>query len=80
MRERNQLYVYFILFLPIIDMLDLQQYINSPTIDYTQIDATTSSFEIKYLPRGFGHTMGNALRRIIVGYNYGSAVTALKIK
>lgn len=61
-------------------MLDLQQYINSPTIDYTQIDATTSSFEIKYLPRGFGHTLGNALRRIIVGYNYGGAITALKIK
>jgi DNA-directed RNA polymerase subunit alpha len=61
-------------------MLDLQQYINSPTIDYTQIDTTTSSFEIKYLPRGFGHTLGNAFRRIIVGYNYGSAVTALKIK
>lgn len=61
-------------------MLDLQQYINSPTIDYTQIDATTSSFEVKYLPRGFGHTMGNAFRRIIVGYNYWWALTALKIK
>lgn len=61
-------------------MLDLQQYINSPTIDYTQINATTSSFEIKYLPRGFGHTLGNAFRRIIVWYNYGGAITGLKIK
>jgi len=61
-------------------MLDLQQYINSPSIDYVQIDSTTSTFEIKYVPRGFGHTLGNALRRIIVGYNYGAAVTGMKLK
>jgi len=32
------------------------------------------------VPRGFGHTLGNALRRIIVGYNYGAAVTGMKLK
>lgn len=35
---------------------------------------------MKYVPRGFGHTLGNALRRIILAYNLGGAVTGLKIK
>lgn len=33
-----------------------------------------------YLPRGFGHTMGNGLRRAILGYSAGGAITGLKIK
>ncbi|HRX64262.1 MAG TPA: DNA-directed RNA polymerase subunit alpha C-terminal domain-containing protein, partial [Candidatus Absconditabacterales bacterium] len=30
--------------------------------------------------RGFGHTLGNALRRIVLSYNLGGSVTGIKIK
>ncbi len=46
----------------------------------TEIDDCTTRFELKNLPRGFGHTLGNAMRRIILAYNLGWAVTGLKIK
>lgn len=35
---------------------------------------------MKNLPRGFGHTLGNAMRRIILAYNLGGAITGIKIK
>lgn len=44
------------------------------------IDASTTRFELKNLPRGFGHTLGNAMRRIILAYNLGGAITGIKIK
>lgn len=46
----------------------------------TEIDDCTTKFELKNLPRGFGHTLGNAIRRIILAYNLGGAVTGIKIK
>lgn len=46
----------------------------------TEIDDCTTKFELKNLPRGFGHTLGNAMRRIILAYNLGGAVTGIKIK
>jgi DNA-directed RNA polymerase subunit alpha len=46
----------------------------------TEIDASTTRFEMKNLPRGFGHTLGNAMRRIILAYNLGGAITGIKIK
>ena len=46
----------------------------------TEIDDCTTKFELKNLPRGFGHTLWNAIRRIILAYNLGWAVTGLKIK
>ena len=46
----------------------------------TEIDDCTTKFELKNLPRGFGHTLGNAMRRIILAYNLGWAVTWIKIK
>lgn len=36
-------------------------------------------FEIGPLPRGFGHTLGNSLRRILLSSINGGAVTAIKI-
>ncbi|MDR2416042.1 MAG: hypothetical protein LBD75_05575 [Candidatus Peribacteria bacterium] len=35
----------------------------------SDIDTSTTRFEIRNLPRGFGHTLGNAMRRIILAYN-----------
>ena len=46
----------------------------------TEIDDCTTKFELKNLPRGFWHTLGNAIRRIILAYNLWGAVTWLKIK
>lgn len=39
----------------------------------------TASFTIEPLERGFGHTMGNALRRILLSSLQGAAVTQIKI-
>ena len=61
-------------------MLDTQKYIWKPKIIVNKIDSTKSVFEVQYLPRGFGHTLGNALRRLVLGYDIGWAFTWLKIK
>lgn len=61
-------------------MLDIQNFIGAPKIMASDIDASTTRFELKNLPRGFGHTLGNAMRRIILAYNLGGAITGLKIK
>ena len=61
-------------------MLDIQNFIGAPSIMATEIDDCTTKFELKNLPRGFGHTLGNAIRRIILAYNLGGAITWLKIK
>ncbi len=61
-------------------MLDIQNFIGAPKIMATEIDASTTKFDLKNLPRGFGHTLGNAMRRIILAYNLGGAITGIKIK
>jgi DNA-directed RNA polymerase subunit alpha len=61
-------------------MLDIQKLIWAPKIVVSELDERTTRFEVKYLPRWFWHTLWNALRRIVLGYNIGAAVTALKIK
>ena len=50
-------------------MLDIQKYIGAPKVITTPIDDKTMKFELQFVPRGFGHTLGNALRRAILGYN-----------
>jgi DNA-directed RNA polymerase subunit alpha len=60
-------------------MLDIQKFIGTPKIVVEAIDATTSVFELQYLPSWFGHTLGNALRRAILWYSAGWAITWLKI-
>lgn len=67
---------YFSLF---VVMLDIQQYIGNPHIAVSEKDSTTTLFELDNIPRGFGHTLGNALRRIILGYDLGGALTGAKI-
>lgn len=61
-------------------MLDIQTDIGLPKVVTTTIDDRTMKFELQYVPRGFGHTLGNAMRRAILGYNIGGAITAMKIK
>jgi len=61
-------------------MLNIQQFIGVPKISFSQLDDGATRFELKYVPRGFWHTLWNALRRIILAYNLGGAITWLKIK
>ncbi len=61
-------------------MLDIQNYIGKPKIIEEKVDDTTTRFDVQYLPRGFGHSFGNAIRRAILGYNYWWAVTWIKMK
>ncbi|MCA9383671.1 DNA-directed RNA polymerase subunit alpha [Candidatus Dojkabacteria bacterium] len=42
-------------------------------------DGNRALFEIGPLPRGFGYTLGNSIRRILLSSVSGSAVTAVKI-
>lgn len=43
-------------------------------------DAISGTFEIEGLYPGYGHTLGNSLRRIILSSIEGSAITSIKIK
>jgi len=43
-------------------------------------DGNSGLYEIAPLPRGYGHTLGNALRRILYSSLKGSGITAIKIK
>jgi DNA-directed RNA polymerase subunit alpha len=61
-------------------MLDIQKYIGTPKIIFEEIDDNLTKYVIQNLPRGFGHSLGNALRRILLWYSYAGAITGLKIK
>lgn len=50
-------------------MLDIQKFIGAPKIVTSDIDDYTVKFELQYVPRGFGHTLGNAMRRLLLAYN-----------
>jgi len=61
-------------------MLDIQKFIGSPKIVVDQVDSTVTQFSVQFLPKWFGHTLGNALRRAILWYSAWWALTWLKIK
>lgn len=61
-------------------MLDIQKFIGSPKIVVDVLDEVTTRFDLQFLPRGFGHSLGNALRRAILWYSAGGAITGMKIK
>lgn len=61
-------------------MLDIQKYIGAPKIIVDMLDDRTATFEIEYLPRWFGHSLWNAVRRIMLWYDIWWSITALKIK
>ena len=48
-------------------------------IQVDDIDNNTSKITLEPLERGFGHTLGNALRRVLLSSLQGTAVTAIKI-
>ena len=48
-------------------------------VDIEMISDTKSKIVIQPLERGFGHTLGNALRRVLLSSMPGSAVTEVSI-
>lgn len=49
-------------------------------IDYVSLSQSYGKFVVEPLERGFGITIGNALRRILLSSLYGSAITSIYIK
>jgi DNA-directed RNA polymerase subunit alpha len=49
------------------------------TIDVTEIDSTNARVVLEPLERGFGHTLGNALRRILLSSMKGCAIVEVEI-
>ena len=58
-------------------MTELQK----PKIEIVEVDTATNylRFTVEPLERGFGLTLGNALRRVMLWYVPGVAVKAIKI-
>lgn len=57
-------------------MLDIQQ----PRMTYEPISDTLGRFVVEPLDRGFGHTFGNSLRRVLLSSLEGAAVTSVRIE
>lgn len=53
--------------------------VNLPRIDCTTSSDTYARFEVEPLERGYGVTLGNALRRVLLSSLPGSAITAVQI-
>jgi DNA-directed RNA polymerase subunit alpha len=51
-----------------------------PKIEYAELSDTYGKFIIEPLERGFGVTLGNALRRVLLSSISGAAVTSVKIE
>jgi DNA-directed RNA polymerase subunit alpha len=51
-----------------------------PNISREQLGNNRTRFEVEPLDRGFGHTFGNALRRVLLSSLEGAAVSSVKIE
>src|SRR5256714_15414060 len=51
-----------------------------PRIVHEEVDSKRGIFEIEPLDRGFGHTFGNSLRRVLLSSLEGAAVTSVKLE
>jgi len=58
----------------------VQEEIGKPSVSENKISDVLSIFTVSPLPSGFGHTLGNTLRRILLSSIPGSGITAVKIK
>ncbi len=54
--------------------------IDNPRIEFTREKDFSGRFVVEPLERGFGHTLGNALRRVLLGSLDGAAVTSVTIE
>ena len=53
---------------------------SQPKVDYAELSETYGKFVIEPLDRGFGVTLGNALRRVLLAAIPGAAITSVKIE
>lgn len=51
-----------------------------PKVEYAELSDTYGKFVVEPLERGFGVTLGNALRRVLLSSISGAAVTSVKIE
>ena len=57
----------------------VNEFLTPRVIDVAEVDATRAKVTLEPLERGFGHTLGNALRRILLSSMPGCAVTEVEI-
>ncbi len=57
-------------------MIDVQ----TPRMTYEPVSDTLGVFEVEPLDRGFGHTYGNSLRRVLLSSLEGAAVTSVRVE
>ena len=57
----------------------VNEFLTPRTIDVTELSITQSKVVLEPLERGFGHTLGNALRRILLSSMAGSAIVEVEI-
>ena len=55
------------------------EFLKPRLVDIEQISSTHAKVILEPLERGFGHTLGNALRRILLSSMPGCAVTEVEI-
>ena len=55
------------------------EFLTPRTIDVTELSSTRSRVVLEPLERGFGHTLGNALRRILLSSMTGSAIVEVEM-
>src|SRR5499433_3043363 len=60
-------------------LADVWETTTKPKIEYAELSDTYGKFIIEPLERGFGVTLGNALRRTLLSSLQGAAVTAVRI-
>ncbi len=61
-------------------MYDTAQFLKPRNIKIDQSDPKRAKITLDPLERGFGHTLGNALRRVLLSSMPGAAITEVKIK
>ena len=58
----------------------VNEFLTPRNIDVTSYDANHAKVVLEPLERGFGHTLGNALRRILLSSMTGCAITEVEIE
>ncbi len=58
----------------------VQEEIGKPSVSEQKVSDTVSIFTVSPLPSGFGHTLGNTMRRTLLSSVPGSGATAVRIK
>jgi len=58
----------------------VNEFLTPRNIDVTELGATRARVVLEPLERGFGHTLGNALRRILLSSMPGCAITEVEIE